>query len=143
MKNTRSLNLVLAALALLLSSSLASGADRLLIAVASDSVEATSLVSKTGGRSRYYLLFSGTDFVQVLDNPFLAKGPGATPSLVEYLAQKGVGVVVAGGFGPLMVEAMDQKGMKYIIFSGIAQEAAERVVDLLRPPQKDGKMPRQ
>ena len=139
MKNTRSLNLVLAALALLLSSFLASGAERLLIAVASDSVEATSLVSKTGGRSRYYLLFSGTDFVQVLDNPFLAKGPGATPSLVEYLAQKGVGVVVAGGFGPLMVEAMDQKGMKYIIFSGIAQEAAERVVDFLRPPKKDEK----
>ena len=139
MKNTRSLNLVLAALALLLSSSLASGAERLLIAVASDDVEATSLVSKTAGRSRYYLLFSGTDFVQVLDNPFLAKGPGATPSLVEYLAQKGVGVVIAGGFGPLMIEAMDQKGIKYIIFSGIAQEAAERAINFLRPSKKDEK----
>jgi len=129
----------LAILALLLAPFPAIGAEPLLIAVASDSVEATSLVSKTGGRSRYFLIFSGTDFVQVLDNPFLAKGPGATPSLVEYLAQKGVGVVVAGGFGPLMVEAMEQKGMKYVIFSGIAQEAAERVVDFLRPPKKNEK----
>ena len=47
--------------------------------------------------------------------------------------------MIAGGFGPLMIEAMDQKGMKYIIFSGIAQEAAERVVDFLRPPKKDEK----
>ena len=139
MKNRQSLNLALAALALLVMPSLASGAGPFLIAVASDDVEATSLVSKTGGRSRYYLLFSGTDFVQVLDNPFLARGPGATPSLVEYLAQKGVGVVVAGGFGPLMIEAMEQKGMKYIIFSGIAQDAAEQVVNSLRPPKKDEK----
>ena len=139
MKNIRALNLTLAALTLLLMPSLASGAEPLLIAVASDDVEATSLVSNTAGRSRYYLLFSGTDFVQVLHNPFLAKGPGATPALVEYLAQKGVGVVIAGGFGPLMIEAMDQKGMKYIIFSGIAQEAAERVINFLRPPKKDDK----
>lgn len=139
MKCTQTLNRGFALLALLLLPSLASGAEPSLVAVASDDVEATSLVSKTGGRSRYYLLFSGTDFVQVLDNPFLAKGPGATPSLVEYLAQKGVGVVVAGGFGPLMIEAMEQRGMRYIIFSGIAQEAAERVVDFLRPPRKDEK----
>jgi predicted Fe-Mo cluster-binding NifX family protein len=139
----RKWSLNLAVWALLLLPSLASGAESLLIAVASDDVEATSLVSNTAGRSRYYLLFSGTDFVQVLNNPFLAKGPGATPSLVEYLAQKGVGVVIAGGFGPLMIEAMDQKRMKYIIFSGIAQEAAERVVDFLRLPKKDEKKGRQ
>jgi predicted Fe-Mo cluster-binding NifX family protein len=139
MKCTQSLNLGFVVLALLLLLSLTSGAEPLLVAVASDDVEATSLVSKTAGRSRYYLLFSGTDFVQVLDNPFLAQGPGATPLLVEYLAQKGVGVVIAGGFGPLMIEAMDQKGMKYIIFSGIAQEGAERVANFLRPSKKDEK----
>ena len=140
MKSTWGFNLALAALVLLLIPSLSSGVEPFLIAVASDDVEATSLVSKTAGRCRYYLLFSGTNFVQLLDNPFLAMGPGATPALVEYLAQKGVGVVIAGGFGPLMIEAMDQKGMKYIIFSGTAQEAAERVVDFLRSPKKDGEI---
>jgi predicted Fe-Mo cluster-binding NifX family protein len=139
MKNTWSLNLALAALVLLLIPSLSTGVEPSLIAVASDDVEATSLVSNTAGRSRYYLLFSGTDFVQLLDNPFRAMGPGATPSLVEYLSQKGVGVVIAGGFGPVMVEAMNRRGMKYFQFSGTAQEAAERVTNFLRPPKKDDK----
>jgi hypothetical protein len=35
---------------------------------------------------------------------------------------------------------MNRKGMKYIQYSGIAQEAAERVAIFLRPPQKDKKM---
>jgi predicted Fe-Mo cluster-binding NifX family protein len=139
MKNTWNLNLALAALVLLLIPSLSPGVEPSLIAVASDDVEATSLVSNTAGRSRYYLLFSGTDFVQLLDNPFRAMGPGATPSLVEYLSQKGVGVVIAGGFGPVMVEAMNRRGMKYFQFSGTAQEAAERVINFLRPPKKDDK----
>ena len=138
MRNTWSLDLALAAFVLFLTSFPANGAEPSLIAVASDDVEATSLVSNTAGRSRYYLLFSGTNFVQLLDNPFLAMGPRATPSLVEYLSQKGVGVVIAGGFGPLMIEAMDQKGMKYIIFSGTAQEAVDRVPHFLRLPKKDG-----
>ncbi len=140
MKNRWSLNLALAALGLLLMPSLVSGAESLLIAVASDDVEATSLVGNFAASSRYYLLFSGTDFVQVVNNPFLQKGPGAAPLVVDYLAQKGVGVVVAGRFGPLMIEAMNMKGMKYIQFSGVAQEAAERVVNFLRPPPKDRKM---
>ncbi len=113
----------------------AQGAEPILIAIASDDVEATSLVSYSAGRSRYYLLFSGTDFVQTLDNPFLAEGPGVAQLLVEYLAQKGVGVIIAGGFDPLMIGTMDNKGIKYIIFSGIAQVAAERVIKLF-PPQK-------
>jgi predicted Fe-Mo cluster-binding NifX family protein len=132
-------SLSLTVLVLLLSAPLVSGAERFLIAVASDDVEATSMVSNSAGRSRYYLLFSGTDFVQVLDNPFLAKGPGVAPSLIEYLAQKGVGVVIAGGFGPLMIESMNQKGMKYMVFSGIAQEGAERALNVLRPLKKDEK----
>ena len=137
MKNTRSVNLVLAALALLLMPSLESRAEPFLIAVASEDVEATSLVSTFAARSRYYLLFSGTDFVQVVNNPFLPKAGEAAPLVVDYLAQKGVGVLVAGRFGPIMVEAMNKRGMKYIQFSGAAQEAAERVVNFLRPSKKD------
>jgi len=139
MKNRWSLNLALAALALLLMPSLVKGGEPLLIAVASDDVEATSLVSNFAARCQYYLLFSGTDFVQVLSNPFLQKGPGAAPLVVDYLAQKGVGVVVAGRFGPLMIEAMNRRGMKYFQFSGVAQDAAERVANFFRPPKKDEK----
>jgi len=140
MKSRWSLNVpTLAALFLLLATSLTNGAEPFLIAVASDDVEATSLVSNFGARSRYYLLFSGTDFVQVVSNPFLPKAGEAAPLVVDYLAQKGVGVVVAGRFGPYMIEAMNRRGMKYFQFTGTAQEAAERVINFLRPPKKDEK----
>ncbi len=70
---------------------LAAGAEPLLVAVASDDPESTSLVGNFAARSQYYLLFSGLNMVQVLRNPFLDKGPGAGPLVVEYLAQKGSG----------------------------------------------------
>jgi predicted Fe-Mo cluster-binding NifX family protein len=76
-------------------------------------------------------------------NPFLDKGPGAAPGVVDYLAQKGVGLLIAGRFGPFMIEAMDKKGMKYFQFSGVAKEAAARAADFLQPPKEDGKIPRQ
>jgi predicted Fe-Mo cluster-binding NifX family protein len=134
MRNKWKLNMALAALALLLLPSLGMGAEALLVAVASEGKEATSLVSDFAGRSRYYLLFSGTDFVQALQNPFLDKGPGAGPDVVDYLARKGVGLLIAGRFGPFLVEAMNKKGMKYMLFSGVAQKAAEQAPNFLRPP---------
>jgi predicted Fe-Mo cluster-binding NifX family protein len=134
MRNKSKLNMALAALALLLLPSLGMGAEPLLVAVASEGKEATSLVSDFAGRSRYYLLFSGTDFVQALQNPFLDKGPGAGPDVVDYLARKGVGLLIAGRFGPFLIEAMNKKGMKYMLFSGVAQKAAEQAPNFLRPP---------
>ena len=143
MANRWKLHVTLVALTLLLMPFLGSGAEPLLIAVASDDQEATSLVSDFAARSRYYLLFSGTDFVQVVPNPFLDKGRDAASNVLDYLSQKGVGLLIAGRFGPFMIEAMDKKGMKYFQFSGVAKEAAARAADFLRPPQKEGKMPRQ
>jgi len=137
MKSRWILSLVLA---LILMPVLASAADPFLIAVASDTQEATSLVSSFAARSRYYLLFSQTlELVQVVQDPFLDKGFGAAPLVVDYLAQKRVGVVVAGRIAPYMIEAMNRRGMKYFLFSGTAQAAAERVVNFLRPSTKDEK----
>jgi len=58
---------------------LAGGAEPLLIAVASDDVESTSIVSNYAVRSQYYLLFSGINMVEVVRNPFLDKGVGGRP----------------------------------------------------------------
>ena len=110
----------------------------LLIAVASDDVEATSIVGQYPAFSRYYLLFSGLNMVQVLNNPFLDKGVGAGPLVVDYLTQKGVAILVAGGFGPPMIEAMKRKGMRYFQFSGVAQDAVERAVNYLKSAGKGG-----
>ena len=120
---------------------LAGGAEPLFIAVASDDVESTSIVSNFAARSEYYLLFSGITMVEVLRNPFLDKGPGAGPLVVDYLAKKGVGILVAGRFGPPMIEAMNRRGMKYFLYSGVAQDAAERVVNYLKPTKNSGRSP--
>lgn len=117
---------------------LAAGTEPLLIAVASDDVESTAIVGSFAARSQYYLLFSGINMVQVLPNPFLDKGPGAGPLVVDYLAKKGVGILVAGRFGPPMIESMNRRGMKYFLYSGVAQEAVERVVNYLKPAEKGG-----
>ena len=77
--------------------------------------------------------------VQVVRNPFLEMGRGAAPFVVDYLAQKGVGIIVAGRFGPLMIQAMNRRGMKYIQFSDVAQDAAEWVGIFFTPPNKDKK----
>ena len=111
-------------------------AEPLLIAVACDDVESTSIVSNFAARSEYYLLFSGITMVEVVRNPFLDKGPGAGPLVVDYLAKKGVAILVAGRFGPPMIEAMNRRSMKYFLYSGVAQEAAERVVNYLKPAEK-------
>ena len=117
---------------------LAESAEPLLIAVASDDVESTSIVGNFAARSQQYLLFSGITMVEVLRNPFLDKGPGAGALVVDYLAQKGVAILVAGRFGPPMIEAMNRRGMKYFLYSGVAQEAVERVVNYLKPAKKGG-----
>jgi predicted Fe-Mo cluster-binding NifX family protein len=133
MKSRWSLSL---GLALVLMPVLVSAADPLLIAVASDNQEATSLVGNFAARSRYYLLFSQTlELVQVVQNPFLSEEERAAPLIVDYLAQKGVGVIVAGRFGPPMIKAMNRKEMRYIQYSGVAREAVQRVINFLRPPE--------
>jgi predicted Fe-Mo cluster-binding NifX family protein len=126
-------------LAVLLVPCLAGGDEPLLIAVACDDVEATSVVGTFAARSRYYLLFAGITMVEVLRNPFLDKGPGAGPLVVNYLAKKGVAILIAGEFGTPMVKAMNKKGIKYFQFSGIAQEAAERAIDYLKPKKNSSK----
>ncbi len=90
-------------------------------------------MSDFAARSRYYLLFDETlELVEVLNNPFLDRGGRAAPQVVGYLEQKGVGAIVAGRFGPVMIEAMQKKGVKYFQYSGVAQEAAKRVVNSFR-----------
>jgi hypothetical protein len=51
--------------------------------------------------------------------------------------------LVAGRFGPYMIEAMNRRGMKYFQFSGTAQDAAERVIKFLHPPESGSKAGKQ
>ena len=101
-------------------------------------MESTSIVSDFAGPKRYYLLFSGIRWSRCSGIPSWTRAPAAGPLVVDYLAEKGVGILVAGRFGPPMVEAMNRRGMKYFLYSGIVQEAAERD-EYLKPGKKGGR----
>jgi predicted Fe-Mo cluster-binding NifX family protein len=105
------------------------GADRSRIAVASDGNTPASAVSPVAARSPYFLIFDGKGaFVEALINPHKNAGGGAGSLVVDFLAGKGAATIIAGAFGDKMIVAMKAKGMAYVVFKGIAGDAASQVV---------------
>ncbi len=98
------------------------------IAVASSGSAASSEVGAQLGRSSYFLLFdSKGSFVSAEANPYKDSGNAGIPA-VEFLAGKGVKVVVAEGFGGRIVEVMKEKGIRPVEFKGAAQEGAKKAM---------------
>ncbi len=103
-----------------------------LIAVAADTNQASSLVGWNAAGSPYYLLFAVTgELLDVLENPYRGQGRGAGASAVEFLARKGVTIIVAQHFGPGMIQLMEARGIKAVQFRGIARAAVTRIQPLL------------
>lgn len=112
---------------LLLVSSLALAGQREKIAVAANDKTPAGLVSSQAGRGPFFLFFDGKGkLVETLDNPFKGKGGGAV--VADFLAGKGVTVVVAEEFGRKIVEGMKSKGIRAIAFKGSAAEAVKKVL---------------
>jgi predicted Fe-Mo cluster-binding NifX family protein len=89
-----------------------------------------STVGKQPGRSPFFLIFDekGT-FVQGIENPYYKEqAGGAGISVADFLASKGVTVIVAEGFGPRIVEIMQGKGIRPVAFTGVAEEAVRSLV---------------
>jgi len=99
------------------------------IAVASNNKNTTSNVAAMAGRSPYYLIFDNTGkFAEVIDNPCNDARGGAGPSTANFLAEKGVTIVIAETFGGKMINAMKSKGMTHFEFKGIANDAVKKVL---------------
>ena len=108
----------------------ASQEDRVKIAVASNNKNTTSNVGAMAGRSPYYLIFDSTGkLVEVIENPYKDVRGGAGPSTANFLAEKGVTIVIAETFGGKMINAMKNKGMTYFEFKGIANDAVKKVLN--------------
>ena len=108
----------------------ASQDDVVKIAVASNNKNATSNVGTIAGRSPYYLIFNSTGkLIEVIENPHKGVRGGAGPSTANFLAEKGVTIVIAETFGGKMINAMKSKGMTYFEFKGIANDAVKRVLN--------------
>jgi predicted Fe-Mo cluster-binding NifX family protein len=101
-----------------------------MVAVSANGKTVSASVSSQAGRSPFFLLFDKQGvLVEAADNPYKDAGNAGIPAL-EFLAGKGVKVLVAEGFGSRIVEVMKSKGMRAVEFKGSAKDAIKKVLEL-------------
>ncbi len=99
------------------------------IAVATDGDTPSAKVSSQAGFSPFFLLFDPKGaFLEALKNPVQTRGMGRGTAVVDFLAGKGVKVLVAEGFGSRIVEYITGKGMKPVEYKGNAADAVKKVL---------------
>jgi predicted Fe-Mo cluster-binding NifX family protein len=115
--------------ALFLVSSLAFAGPKEKIAVAANDKMATSAVSGQFGKANFFQIFDGKGKpIETLENPYKDKD-GAGKLVADFLAGKGVTVVVAEGFGGPIVDVMKGKGIKTVAFKGNIEGAVKKVLE--------------
>jgi predicted Fe-Mo cluster-binding NifX family protein len=109
---------------------LVGAADQGKIAVAAEGKTAAAKVSEVAAHAPYFLIFDGAGkLLEAVDNPYKTSKGGAGTSVVPFLAQKGVTMVLAGEFGKNMTQAMKGKGMRYLESKGSTEEALKKVLE--------------
>ncbi|MEA3329951.1 MAG: NifB/NifX family molybdenum-iron cluster-binding protein [Nanoarchaeota archaeon] len=83
------------------------------IAIASDGKDIESDISKKGGRAPYYLIFEDGELIETIKNPFAMGSGGAGFSVAYMLADKNVGLVIAGKLGGNMIQALKEKKLEF------------------------------
>ena len=103
-------------------------AEKPKIAVAANDKTPQAMISGQAGAASFFLFFDGKGkFLEAAENPYKGK-EGVGKSVVEYLASKGVAVVIAEGFGGPIVDLMKSKGIKAVASKGSAEEAVMKVL---------------
>jgi len=103
--------------------------DAAKIAVASNSKDATASISNKAGKCPYYLIFDGTgELIEVVGNPYKDVQRGAGSQAADFLANKGVTVVIAETFGEKMIEAMRSNSTDYFQLQGAVLDAVKTVL---------------
>ena len=111
---------------LMLAGTASAGDKQLLIAVAGESTETTSSVSKVAAREPYFLLFDGqNNFVKAVENPAADASGGAGPSAAAFLAEQKVNLVIAGQFGNKMAAALKSSQIKTVQRQGLVIDAVK------------------
>jgi len=100
------------------------------IAVASNSKDATAAISSKAGKCPYYLIFNSTgELIEIVGNPYKDAERRAGQQAAEFLADKGVTIVVAETFGDKMIAAMRSNNTDYFQLHGIVQDAVRKVLN--------------
>lgn len=105
--------------------------EKMKIAVAASSKTAKASVSNMAAKCPYYLIFNNKgELIEVIDNPYRDASGGAGPSAANFLAQRGVTIVIAGNFGSKMINTLKNKGITHFEFKGRVDDAVKRVLQL-------------
>jgi len=105
--------------------------EKMKIAVAASSKTAKASVSNMAAKCPYYLIFNNKgELIEVIDNPYSDASGGAGPSAANFLAQRGVTIVIAGNFGSKMINTLKNKGITHFEFKGRVDDAVKRVLKL-------------
>jgi predicted Fe-Mo cluster-binding NifX family protein len=103
--------------------------EKIKIAVAASDKTAKASVSNEAAKCPYYLIFdSKGKLTEVIDNPYEDASGGAGPSAANFLARKGVTIVVAGNFGSKMINALKNNGITHFGFKGSVGDAVKRAL---------------
>jgi len=101
-----------------------------MVAVSAIDKTTSAAVSSQAGRSSFFLLFDKKGvLVEALDNPYKDGGNAGIPT-IDFLAGKGVTVLVAESFGSRIVDVMKSKGMRAVEFKGSAKDAIKKTLEL-------------
>ncbi len=66
---------------------------------------------------------------EVIDNPYKNASGGAGPSAADFLAQRGVTIVIAGSFGSKMINALESKGVVHFESKGSVGDAVKKALE--------------
>jgi len=103
--------------------------DAAKIAVASNGKDIAASISNKADKCPYYLIFDGTgELIEVVGNPYKDVQSGAGPQIADFLANKGVTVVIAETFGKKMIEAMRSNSTDYFQLQGAVLDAVRIVL---------------
>jgi predicted Fe-Mo cluster-binding NifX family protein len=109
--------------------SLAFAGEKEKIAVAANDKTPAASVSKQAGPSLFFLIFDGKgNLIETIANPY--KGGGGGIAVADFLAGKGVTIVVAQEFGNRIIEVMKGKGIRAVAFTGTAEEAVKKALQV-------------
>ena len=121
----KSISIMLAIL--FLASFLAFAGEKEKIAIAANDKTLVASISKQAGPAPFFLIFDGKGkLIETIANPFKEGGGGI--AVADFLAGKGVTIVVAQGFGDKIVQVMKDKGIKAVAFKGTVEEAVKKVL---------------
>ncbi len=105
--------------------------ENIKIAVAADGKSAQSSVSNMAAKCPYYLIFNNKgELIEVVDNPHKDASRGAGPLAANFLARRGISIVIAENFGTKMGNTLENKSVTHFEFKGVADNAVKKVLKL-------------